>query len=330
MKLFVAALAATAVRAEDCPLGWTAGEVDGECSPDEVVVTCNADEMIVTFPIDAVYFSGSTELSDDQKALAAANVVDSEDDDCLDFEYDADAGTFTVTHGLTECDTKADHDADAGELVFSNSYTGDEAALTVDGILTTKVLSFKAECTYSDQATVSIDDVTISMGTNVAETVSQTGKYTFNMVSLDVDGEELDADNKAEIGDQVTLKITPAAALPSNVEFHIVDCVAAEAFAEDGTVAADVSSYDIIKEGSCVSDLLEVQFDGAGKANDQLLLDFNSFTFAAEEDELDIKCDLKLCLTDDADCLAAVQQKNADFTCADKYSRSSWFTGLDD
>ena len=312
-----------------CPLGWEAGEEDGECSPKNVEVTCNAKTMEVTFPIDAVYFHGSEELNEDQIALAKADVVAQNGEGCVDFEYDSDAKKFTVSHDLTACGTKAVHDADNHELVFSNSYTGDKAALTVDGILTTKVLSFKAECVYSDEATVSIDDVTISMGTNIAETVSQTGKYTFNMVTLDAAGDELGEDNKAEIGDQVTLKVTPSSPLPSNVEFHVVDCIAAEEFADSGEVAENKKSYSILKEGSCVSDLLKVQFDGDGKSNTAVSLDFNSFTFSAEEDELDIKCNLKLCLTNDADCVATVQEKDTEnFECDAKYSRSSWFDGL--
>merc|ERR1712131_458128 len=229
---------------------------------------------------------------------------------------------------LTGCGTEADHDAENNQLVFTNSYIGDEAALTVDGIITTKVLSFQAQRTYSDSATVSIDDVSISMGTNIAETVSDTGSYTFSMATYDADGDALSAENQAEIGDQVTLTITPNTDLPDNVEFHLVDCVAAQGFdAETG--AATGKSYNIIESGSCVSKLLEAQFDGSGKSNTDVSLDFNSFTFAADDDELDIKCNLKLCLSTDTDCFADVQETAEEFECGEKYQRSPWYNNLD-
>merc|ERR1712142_628932 len=149
----------------------------------------------------------------------------------------------------------------------------------------------------------------------------------FTMSTYDVDGVALSEDNKAEIGDQVTLKITPDAesTLPSNVEFHVVDCVAAEAF-EDGVATG--AFYNILEEGSCVSNLLEAQFDGDATSNTEVKLDFNSFTFAAEEDQIGIKCNLKLCLVDDDDCFSAVQQDVEGFACDEKYSRSSWFQAL--
>ena len=346
MKLFIAALAV--IRAEDpaqdpaqdpaeeqvvpedvpavvCPTGWEAGADADECKPKNVDVQCDATKMTVTFPIDAVYFDGSNELSDAQKTEALVDIVDQTDPECVNFEYAE--GVFTVEHSLTGCGTEADHDAENNQLVFTNSYIGDEAALTVDGIITTKVLSFQAQCTYSDSATVSIDDVSISMGTNIAETVSDTGSYTFSMATYDADGDALSAENQAEIGDQVTLKITPNTDLPDNVEFHLVDCVAAEGFDDEG--APTGKSYNIIESGSCVSKLLEAQFDGSGKSNTDVSLDFNSFTFAADDDELDIKCNLKLCLSTDTDCFADVQETAEAFECGEKYQRSEWYTSLE-
>jgi len=342
MKLFVAALATIALAEEavvepsteevaeqgDCPLGWVVGFDTDECSPSGVSVTCDATQMTVTFPIDAVYFHGSTELNADQLLAAKADILAQSEEDCVDFSYNVETEEFTVMHSLVGCGTVATHDSENGNLVFTNSYTGDEAALTVDGILTTKVLSFQAECTYADSAVVSIDDVTISMGSNIAETVSGAGTYSFTMSTYDVDGVALSEDNKAEIGDQVTLKITPDAesTLPSNVEFHLVDCVAAEGFDEDGEATG--AFYNILEEGSCVSNLLEAQFDGDATSNTEVNLDFNSFTFAAEEDQIDIKCNLKLCLVDDDDCFTDVQRDVEGFACDEKYSRSAWFQAL--
>merc|ERR1712178_111289 len=141
MKLFVAALA-TAQASVVCPTNWSAGTdatTADDCKPDNVQVTCNSDSMTVVFDIDAVYYGGSNELDSTQLAAAMADIVDQTDADCVDIAYDTSAQTFTVTHDLTPCGTQGTHDN--GSRIFSNEYTGDEAALTVDGIITTKVLS---------------------------------------------------------------------------------------------------------------------------------------------------------------------------------------------
>merc|ERR1711907_372906 len=286
MKLFVAALA-TAQASVVCPTNWSAGTdatTADDCKPDNVQVTCNSDSMTVVFDIDAVYYDGSNELDATQLAAAMADVVDQTDADCVDIAYDTSAQTFKVTH-------------ENGNLIFSNEYTGDEAALTVDGIITTKVLSFTAECSYSDSATVTVDGVSVSMGTNIAEEVEGTGSYVFSMTTFDKDGVEIDTSNAAEIGEAITLTVTPDNALPSNVEFQLIDCTAVQEFAVDATTGDQLTSaatgaltYNILEEGSCVSDLLEAQFDATtgGRSETEVSLTFNSFTFEAADDQLNL------------------------------------------
>ena len=345
MKLFVAALA-TAQASVVCPTGWSAGTdatTADDCKPDGVTVTCDSDSMTVVFDIDAVYYDGSNELDTTQLDAAMADVVDQTDAACIDIAYDTTAKTFTVTHSLTECGTVATHEN--GNLIFSNEYTGDEAALTVDGIVTTKVLSFTAECSYSDSATVSVDGVSVSMGTNIAEEVEGTGSYVFSMTTYDNTDTEIDTNNAAEIGEEITLKVTPTNTLPSNVEFQLIDCTAVQEFAVDGngdpttSPAANSLTYNILEEGSCVSDLLDAQFDATsgGRSATEVGLKFNSFTFEAADDQLNLVCDIKLCLTTDTDCNNVAQKMTADnldsshadfFECNPKYTRSTWYGTL--
>jgi len=345
MKLFVAALA-TAQASVVCPTGWSAGTdatTADDCKPDGVTVTCNSDSMTVVFDIDAVYYDGSNELDATQLAAAKADVVGQTDAACVDVAYDTSAQTFTVTHDLTACGTDATHEN--GNLIFSNEYTGDEAALTVDGIVTTKVLSFTAECAYSDSATVSVDGVSVSMGTNIAEEVEGTGSYVFSMATYDNTDTEITASNAAEIGEAITLKVTPDNALPSNVEFQLIDCQAIQEFEVDASgtqtlnPASGALTYNILEEGSCVSDLLDAQFDSTtgGRSATEIGLTFNSFTFEAADDQLNLVCDIKLCLTTDADCNAEAQKMTTDnldsshadyFECGSKYSRSTWYGTL--
>jgi len=332
MKLFIAALA-TVNASVVCPTGWTAGTdatTADDCSPDDVTVTCNSDSMSVKFPIDAVYYEGSVELSSDQLDAAMADVVDSSDSDCIDFAYDKTAAYFTITHSLTGCDTTAVHES--GNLIFSNTYTGDETALTVDGIVTTKVLSFTAECSYADSAIVAVDGVSVSMGTNIAEEVTGTGEYTFTMTTVDKDDVTIDSSNAAEIGEAITLKVSPNASLPSNVEFQLIDCTAVSEFDTDNvTPVSGANTYNILENGSCVSDLLDAQFV-TGRSATEVGLSFNSFTFEAADDSLGLVCNVKLCLTTDDACNNEAQMMTADnltnFSCNTKYTRSDWWNGI--
>merc|ERR1712062_724930 len=95
------------------------------------------------------------------------------------------------------------------------------------------------------------------------------------------------------------------------------------------TPAASALTYNILEEGSCVSDLLDAQF-GTGRSATEVDLTFNSFTFEAADDELALKCNVKLCLTTDDDCNKSAQKmtvENLDssdtvnfFECDAKYT----------
>merc|ERR1712113_974335 len=127
--------------------------------------------MSVEFSLNHVYEEGLTELDATQMAAALAHVEGSASASCQDFSYDATSDTFTATYDIDTC-TTADHDIANGYLTFTNSFVGDETALLRDGIITTKVLSFEAQCKFADSATVTVDGITVDPGSNIAETVS--------------------------------------------------------------------------------------------------------------------------------------------------------------
>merc|ERR1712154_55696 len=103
------------------------------------------------------------------------------------------------------------------------------------------------------------------------------------------------------MGTNLAEEVTPDATLPSNVEFQLIDCTAVSEFDTDGiTPVANALTYNILEEGSCVSDLLDAQFT-EGRSATEVGLTFNSFTFEAADDELALECNVKLCLTTDTD-----------------------------
>lgn len=298
-----AALFVAAVRAE-CPVDWTLG-TDNNCSPDYVDVVCTTDTMTVTFPLNAVYNDGEIELDADQVLLAAADIVGQDKAGCVDFAYDSDDEQFTASISLDDCGITASHEG--GYLIFDTSFTGDEAALLRDGIITTKVLTFNAQCKYADTATVAVDGIAVEMGETLVETVSSEGVYSFTMASYSDDAFSAvaDADNLIEIGDVVYNRIITTDTLPTNVNFHTTTCTAySELNADKDGGATDSSSYMLFNNNVCTAELVDVTIDDTtGDSTDSYVsFSFNSFTFEAEADSVAVVCEVKLCLADETDC----------------------------
>jgi len=303
MKI-AAALFVAAVHAE-CPNNWTLNEDTSKCEPDNVDVVCTTSTMTVTFDLDSVYDNGAAELDETQEGLAAAAIVGSEEASCMDFAYDSDDETFSVSLSLNECGMAASHED--GFLIFETSFTGQEEALLRDGIITTKVLSFAAQCKFADTATVAVDGIEVQMGETLVEAVAGVGAYTFTMASFSDDtfATAANSDNLIEIGDAVYNKISTNDTLPDAVNFHTTTCTAYSALNEakdDG--ATDASSYILFNNNVCTADLVAVTIDdGTGDVDQSYVsFSFNSFTFEAEADSVAIVCEVKLCLDSETEC----------------------------
>ena len=248
MKLSAAAL--FAVTSATCPTGWSAGTAVGTCVPDGVTIACSDTTMTVPFSLNRVYEEGATELDATQQAAAMADISGQTAGGCVDFAYDVTAGEFVASYDIDTCTTPA-HDASAGVITFTNSFIGDEAALLRDGIITTKVLSFEAQCQFSDSATVSIDGITVDPGTNIAETISDTGSFTFSIESYIDSGFTTVADstNKVEIGDPVYTKVWTDNTLPAAIEYHVTDCIAYETW-DSSTQSGSGGTYTLFDVSS--------------------------------------------------------------------------------
>lgn len=302
MKLSAAAL--FAVTTASCPTGWSDGVVTGTCVPDGVTISCSDTTMTVSFSLNHVYEEGSSELDATQQAAAMADISGQTDAGCVDFTYDITAGSFSAVYDIDTCTTAA-HDSTNGLITFTNSFIGDEAALLRDGIITTKVLSFEAQCQFLDSATVAIDGITVDPGTNVAETVSDTGSFTFNIESY-IDSlytTAADATNKVEIGDKVYTRVWTTNTLPAAIEYHVTDCTAYETY-DAATSTPSGTSYNIFNTNTCVSDLISASVDDTTgtTAIDTVDFSFNSFTFSAAEDTVALVCTVKLCLASETTC----------------------------
>jgi len=306
MKLITTLLATVLA---DCPRSWIVDPDDADkCIPDGINIQCNTNNMVVTFGLDHVYFEGD-DFDATQKGLAAVDILDPSDDSeqtdagCFDIEYNDTDEEFEVTVDLDACGVSATHEGD--ELIFTSRFIGDAAALTIDGIVLTKVLNFDATCAFPDSATVSVSDLIIETAAVDTTAYSTEGSYTFTLTTYSDSAMEsaVSSSNKVEIGAPLYSKIATTDTLPTNVEFHATNCVAHEEY-DSTTKESTGASYTIFDKFMCTADLIDASIlDSTGDSTDAYTsFSFNSFTFATTEDELTLVCEVKLCIAGESSC----------------------------
>merc|ERR1712131_76015 len=169
-------------------------------------------------------------------------------------------------------------------------------ALRRDGIITTKALSFNAECLFPDTS-ISTTDLTVAMTDELhAETASGTGQYEFQIQSFTDEFFEVAA-NRTEIGSTLynTISTADTTILPGSIQYHVTSCNAFD--------PNDVSrSYQIFNSSDCYfSDIIEAQLNTeTGSSDSPIDFKFNSFTFSAESSTVNLICEIQLCLADEA------------------------------
>ena len=155
----------------------------------------------------------------------------------------SDDGLFHVSVGFMDCGTIAQHSN--GFIGFQNNIFGGVEALRRDGIITTKALSFNAECLFPDTS-ISTTDLTVAMTDKLhAETASGTGQYEFQIQSFTDEFFEVAA-NRTEIGSTLynTISTADTTILPGSIQYHVTSCNAFD--------PNDVSrSYQIFNSSDC-------------------------------------------------------------------------------
>merc|ERR1712131_48743 len=177
-------------------------------------------------------------------------------------------------------------------------------ALRRDGIITTKALSFNAECLFPDTS-ISTTDLTVAMTDELhAETASGTGQYEFQIQSFTDEFFEVAA-NRTEIGSTLynTISTADTTILPGSIQYHVTSCNAYD--------PNDVSrSYQIFNSSDCYfSEIIDAQLNTeTGSSESPIDFKFNSFTFSAESSTVNLICEIQLCLADDANCYIPCNQ----------------------
>ena len=172
MKLFAGIIAVAAATCTPPNDSWV--DSSGVCAPDGVTVTCTATEMTVEF--DAGHLYVEMDSSHDDAATSTATVGT-----CTSAEATSVSGVYTMTFGLDDCDTTVTQSS--GTIEFSNTITGNIDAVSVDGIITTELLSLDVSCTFDDSLTISVDDIGVSAGTHVLDGSTATGVVS-NIIRL--------------------------------------------------------------------------------------------------------------------------------------------------
>ena len=140
--------------------------------------------------------------------MATANLPSDDLNECSQKSFSlSDDGLFHVNVGFMDCGTTAEHSN--GFIGFTNNIFGGVEALRRDGIITTKALSFNAECLFPDTS-ISATDLTVSMTDALnAETASGTGQYEFQIQSFSDEAFQVPA-NRTEIGSTLYNTISTA------------------------------------------------------------------------------------------------------------------------
>ena len=71
-------------------------------------------------------------------------------------------GEYNFNFKLDKCGTTVKQENN--KIVFTNEVTGNSEALTIQGIIMTKILSFPVSCTYDDEFNLEIDPIFLNPG----------------------------------------------------------------------------------------------------------------------------------------------------------------------
>lgn len=277
----------------DCPnLSWEfiQDDLNGNyCIPVGVSVTCDSRSVIVTFNVDHIYKGLNSDRIDTAEATA---IVGAGADQCV--FVSSNSGEFTATYKLDKCGTSIAQEN--GEIKFSNWIQGNTAALTVQGIIMTKILTFPVTCTYQDSVDLEIDPIHLNsaiIDINGIHENGDFGKY-FEMRAYKDESllSEIDVNNSIDVGQSVYVAIKQTNNIPGNVEYYLTGCTAYKNF-ENKT-----ENFFQMIDNMCYADLIDANnpFPAkGGTAAGGHTFSFNAFAFAERPDQVSMQCTMKLC-----------------------------------
>merc|ERR1711981_456832 len=297
ISLFLAGMTSTVMATEpssgaDCPNSkWEfVSDSDGNyCRPKDVVVTCDARQMFVTFTHHHIFKAlDKTRIDADE----AAAIVGEGEDSCS--FVSKNGGEYSINFKLDKCGTEVAQENN--QIIFSNAISGNTEALTIQGIIMTKILTFPVTCTYDDEFKLEIDPIFLNPGMVDIDGIHENGNFGqyFEMHAFKDDAltSEITSLNTVYIGDYVWVRIHSTKNLPSNVDYFLTDCTAYKEFKNKKG-----DKYEMIDD-MCYSDLINADnaFADQGGANTGgIVFDFAAFAFSNSPSQVSMQCTIKLC-----------------------------------
>jgi len=277
---------------EDCPNdAWqfVASDSGNYCEPIGVSVTCDNRVMQVVFTHQHIYKNLDASHIDTADAAAIAGF----DSTCS--TVSKNGGTYTASVKLDKCNTSVTQTG--GKIVFENNFTGNVDALTVQGIIMTKVLAFPVTCTYDESVTLELNPLHLQ-GSDIDITgISNNGTFGdyFDMIAYhDAEhGQEITSDDAIVIGEPVYVRIFELENIPTNIDYYLTDCTAFKKFDKPSQ-----GSFEIVDQ-MCYNELVSASntqpIRGGQRQNSGITFDFTAFAFEGQPDQLSMQCSLKLC-----------------------------------
>jgi RecJ-like exonuclease len=272
----------------DCPnSAWEfVADANGNyCKPTGVTVTCDARQMFVTFSEKHVYKALDSIYVDQPESAAVVG-------DCT--FVSKNSGDYSINFKLDKCGTVVTQED--SKITFSNNIVGNTDALTIQGIIMTKVLGFPVSCTYDDNFQLEIDPIYLNTGVIDIEGIHENGNFGkyFEMHAYtdDAHTNEITSLNTVYIGDKVYVRIKNTKNLPSTIDYYLTDCTAYKDFQNKSG-----DSFEMI-DGMCYADLINtnnVESAAGGKSAGEITFDFSAFAFSDSPTQVSMQCTIKLC-----------------------------------
>jgi hypothetical protein len=288
MKL-LAGLIAAASATITCPNNsWTLNTDGTACEPTGVSITCSATDMTVSF--DEGHLYANLDINHLDAVTSAASVST-----CTPVTSSS-GGMYTITIPLDDCGTTVTQSG--GLISFSNQILGDDAALTVDGIITTEKLALDVSCHYSDSFDLLVSDIDVQAEGHTLDSVGDAGDLSteFSLLSYSESTftDVVSVSSPVIIGQPVYNRVSVSGSLPTNVDYVVKECIAQD------DVSNPTASYSILADG-CLDNLVETAELSSNLRGDSISpvdFSFNGFTFESTSDTLYLECTVVLCAID--------------------------------
>lgn len=274
-----------------CPnAAWQFDAVAGECvpNPSEYQIQCDA-QFGLTISVNAgVMFDDETKIQPSYTgSFIRIGTCGGRIDESGDFD-------FKISAGWDQCGgtQRISHNDDTNEIEISFDITGDIDAVTnSDGLVISRILSFKAQCSFDDHFSLSeqfVADMNLIQGGLVDHSAGTIGQMFSLNLYTDSNFDNIKMEKSSVIGETAYLMVEKSsrARVPAEIDYFIRSCTASGL-----NDAGNEVDYAII-DNTCYSYIVNSASFRSAKA-----FSYDVFAFGQSDAAMEIflECDVKLC-----------------------------------